>query len=139
MAELLWSTGVREDRIAALALIFFNKQAREMVDYSGLESWSREIENRELIDHMAALTGRKLEMTPRLHATVRNLVGSENPYQRRLALMTLVVASRDPAWEPGLAAMVDRLSADPEPVVQDAVAHAKARLARMKAHTLGGG
>jgi hypothetical protein len=139
LAELLWSTGVREDQIAALALIFFHRRAREVVDYGGLESWSREIESRELIDHMAALTGRKLEMTPRLHGTVRNLITSDNPYQRRLALMTLVVASRDPAWEPGLAAMIERLSGDSDPVVQDAAERARARLARMKSHAMGSG
>ena len=137
-AELLWSSGVREDRIAALSLIFFHKPARELVDFSGLESWSHDIDNRELIDFMAALTGRQLETAPRLHATVRSLVASESPYQRRLALMTLVVASRDPAWEPGLAAMVERLSGDTDPVVQDALVRAKARLAQIKAHAMRG-
>jgi hypothetical protein len=137
MAEVLWSTGVREDRIAALALIFFHAQARGLLDFSGLESWSHEIESMELIDHMAALTGRQLEMMPRLHATIRNLANSESPYQRRLALMTLIVASRDPAWEPGLTTMVERLSGDTEPAVRDAVARARARLARMKTQALG--
>ena len=130
VCELLWSTGSREECIAALAIIFFHRPARAMVDFALLEAWSREVESFEVADHLAGLMGRMLETAPRLLGSVRGLANSDRATQRRLALMTLIVASRDPAWEPGLAAMVERLENDTEPLVRQAVEKARERLSR---------
>ena len=130
VCELLWSTGSREECIAALAIIFFHRPAREMVDFALLKAWSREVESVEVTDHLAGLMGRILETAPRLLGSVRSLANSDRATQRRLALMTLIVASRDPAWEPGLAAMVERLENDTEPLVRQVVDKARERLSR---------
>ena len=74
-----------------------------------------------------------LQMNPRLHANVRNLSNSMNPLQRRLALMTLFVAAHDMSWEPGLAAMIERLQNDDTPVVKEAVELGRERLKRLAA------
>jgi hypothetical protein len=57
--------------------------------------------------------------------------------ERRLAVMTLLVASRDPNWEPGLAQMVERLESDDDPVVRPAVLRAQEKLAKAKARRAG--
>jgi 3-methyladenine DNA glycosylase AlkD len=121
ICEGLWSTGAREERIAAMGIILFHEQSREMVDFRLFERWSREVDNAELVDHLAGLTGRMLEATPRLHGAVRSFALSDNPWQRRLALVTLIVASRDPSWEPGLRTMIERLENDDHPQVKQAV------------------
>jgi len=128
----LWSTGWREERLAALAIIV-NSDLIYSMDWADLDRWSREVDNTELTDKLAGISGRMLQMNPRLHANVRNLSNSANPIQRRLAIVTLIVAAHDMSWEPGLAAMIERLQNDDEPAVKDAVAWGRERLQRLAA------
>jgi 3-methyladenine DNA glycosylase AlkD len=128
----LWSTGWREERLAAIAIIT-NSDLIYGMDWADLERWSREIDNTELVDRLASITGRMLQMNPRLHANVRNLSNSSSALQRRLALMTLFVAAHDTSWEPGLAAMIERLQNDDQAVVKEGVEKARQRLQRLAA------
>jgi 3-methyladenine DNA glycosylase AlkD len=132
----LWSTGWREERLAAISIVIHSDLLYGM-DWADLDRWSREIDNPELVDALAGITGRMLQMNPRLHANVRNMSNSANPWQRRLAVVTLIVAAHDSAWEPGLAAMVERLQNDDEPQVKRAVDWARERLRRLTARRAG--
>jgi 3-methyladenine DNA glycosylase AlkD len=123
----LWSTGWREERLAAIAIVVGSDLIYSM-DWADVDRWSREIDNAELVDRLAGISGRMLQMNPRLHASIRNLSNSSNPLQRRLALSTLLVAAHDQSWEPGLAAMIERLQNDDAPVVKDAVEKGRGRL-----------
>ena len=133
VAELLWATNVRENRLAAIALIHRNQAARDVVEFKSWEKWARETDSTEVADYLAGMMGRLLEINPRLHAAVRGWMNSEYTLQRRLAVMTLLVASRDPNWEPGLAQLVERLESDDDPVVRPAVRLAQEKLAKAKA------
>jgi 3-methyladenine DNA glycosylase AlkD len=128
----LWSTGWREERLAAIAIVV-NTDLIYGMDWADLDRWSKELDNAEMVDNLAGIPGRMLQMNPRLHTNVRNLANSNNRWQRRLALSTMIVAAHDAAWQPGLTAMIERLQADDEPVVQDALAKARARVQRFAA------
>ncbi len=129
--EMLWATGWREERIAAIDLHRGSLAAIAAADWSRLERWSGDIDNWELADHLARLTSRLLLSAPRRYSgAVRLLATSESPWQRRLGLVTLILASRDRAWLSDLAAMTDRLQQDASPPVRSAVRRARRRLAR---------
>jgi 3-methyladenine DNA glycosylase AlkD len=132
VCEGLWATGWREERIAAINIVVSTDLIYGM-DWADLDRWSKELDNEELVDVLAGITGRMLQMNPRLHANVRNLASSSNRWQRRLAISTMIVAAHDPSWQPGLAAMIERLQADDEPVVQSAVEKARKRVGQLAA------
>lgn len=126
----LWSTGWREERMAAIAIVV-NTDLIYGMDWADLDRWSKELDNAEMVDNLAGIPGRMLQMNPRLHTNVRNLASSNNRWQRRLALSTMIVAAHDASWQPGLTAMIERLQNDDEPVVQDAIAKARSRVAHL--------
>lgn len=128
----LWSTGWREERMAAIAIVVQTDLIYGM-DWADLDRWSKELDNAEMVDNLAGIPGRMLQMNPRLHASVRNLANSSNRWQRRLAVSTMIVASHDPSWQPGLSAMIERLQNDDEPVVQEAIEKARERVQRLAA------
>jgi 3-methyladenine DNA glycosylase AlkD len=72
-----------------------------------------------------------LAAEPGLAAEVEALSQSENPWQRRLALVTLIVAFRhDGAWRPRLEVLAERLRTDKHPLVRRAVVWARDRLTK---------
>ena len=131
--EMLWATGWREERIVAVDLHRWSRPAIAAADWSRVERWSRDVDGWELADHLARLTGPLLLAAPRRHfPAVRLLATSDRPWQRRLALVTLIAASRDAAWLPELEAMIERLDQDPAPPVRSAVRRARRLLARRR-------
>jgi 3-methyladenine DNA glycosylase AlkD len=131
LCDALWATGWREERVVAIALMAGSKQALDAVSWDQLEAWSRDIDNWEHVDHLADVTGRLLiadrSLLPRLTA----LEGSGNPWQRRLALVTLIVAFMKGAiLGDELSAMADRLQKDSHPLVRRAVVWARDRLCK---------
>jgi hypothetical protein len=133
VASLLWSDVVRENRLAAIALIHRHEASRDLIEFKFWEKWARETDSTEVADYLAGMMGRLLEINPRLHAAVRGWMNSSIAIERRLAVTTLSVASRDQNWEPGLAQMVERLEGDDDPVVSSAVSAAKEKLSKAKA------
>jgi 3-methyladenine DNA glycosylase AlkD len=129
LCDALWATSYREERIIAISLAGGSAKMLEAVDWDRLERWSADIDNWEHVDHLATVTGRLLIANPELLARVHSLEASENPWQRRLALVTLIVAfMKGNAYRDELSAMSDRLQKDPHPLVRRAVVWARDRL-----------
>jgi 3-methyladenine DNA glycosylase AlkD len=129
LCDALWSTGWREERIVAIALIEGSKAMLQAVEWPRLERWSRDLENWEHVDWLAGVTGRLLIADRALLAETRALEFSDNPWQRRLALVTLIVAfMKGAVFGEELHAMADRLQKDPHPLVRRAVVWARDRL-----------
>jgi 3-methyladenine DNA glycosylase AlkD len=106
-----------------------SRTAPTAVSWDQLEDWSRDIDNWEHDDHLADVTGRLLIADSSLLGRVRALEASANPWQRRLALVTLIVAFMKGAiYRDELAAMADRLQKDKHPLVRRAVVWARDRL-----------
>jgi len=84
---------------------------------------------------MAQISGRMLEVQPRLLGRVESLANNINPWLRRFALVTLIVAARDDAWLGALSRLSERLSHDYDPYVKKAAALAKDRLKKAAART----
>jgi 3-methyladenine DNA glycosylase AlkD len=129
VCEALWATGWREERLVAIALIAGSRTVLGSVTWDRLEVWSGDIDNWEHVDQLAVVTGRLLIADPSLLARVRVLEASENPWQRRLALVTLIVAfMKGGVLRDELDSMGDRLQKDTHPLVRKAVVWARDRL-----------
>jgi 3-methyladenine DNA glycosylase AlkD len=129
LCDALWATRWREERLVAIDLIKATKAARESVDWERLERWSADIDNWEHVDHMADLTGRLLIADPSLLARAKALEASENSWQRRLGLVTLIVAfMKGGVFRGELTAMAERRSKDSDKLVRRAVVWARDRL-----------
>jgi 3-methyladenine DNA glycosylase AlkD len=128
LCEALWQTGWREERLLSLDLIKQHPDAIYEVDFEWTRRWSAEVDNWEVIDHMSEISGRLLQMQPRLLNRVEQLIYSDSPWQRRFALVTLIMAARDFAWRPALERMAERMAKDPHPSVRRAVVWARREL-----------
>ena len=129
LCDALWATGWREERIVAIALIEGNKELLGAVEWAQVERWSRDLENWEHVDWLAGVTGRLLIADRTLLGQTKALESSENPWQRRLALVTLIVAfMKGGVLREELAAMAERRAKDPHPLVRRAVVWARDRL-----------
>ena len=127
VCEALWASGWREERIAAIQLLG-RRPAFGQVEWGRIERWSREIDNWEHVDNLADVTGRLLQRRPDLLGEVGRIAASDHPWQRRLALVTLIVAARDGRWEPELTVLTERLTGDKHPLVRKAVVWAHREL-----------
>jgi 3-methyladenine DNA glycosylase AlkD len=129
LCDGLWATGWREERIAAVTMIAESKPLLSAVTWDQLEAWSADIDNWEHVDHLADVTGRLLIVNPALLTRVEALEARENPWQRRLALVTLIVAfMKGGVFKDQLTSMGDRLHKDKHPLVRKAVVWARDRL-----------
>jgi 3-methyladenine DNA glycosylase AlkD len=129
LCDALWTTGWREERLVAIDLVHATKAAREAIDWSRLERWSSDIDNWEQVDHLADVTGRLLIADRTLLARTKALELSDNPWQRRLGLVTLIVAfMKGAAFRDELTAMAERRSKDSDKLVRRAVVWARDRL-----------
>jgi 3-methyladenine DNA glycosylase AlkD len=131
LCDALWATGWREERIVAISLIAGSQPVHATSGWAQLEGWSAEIDNWEHVDHLADVTGRLLIADRTLLARVKALEVSDNPWQRRLALVTLIVAFMKGAiFRDELSAMAGRLEKDEHPLVRRAVVWARDRLSK---------
>jgi 3-methyladenine DNA glycosylase AlkD len=131
LCDALWATGWREERIVAIALIEGSKKLLGAVEWAQVERWSRDLENWEHVDWLAGVTGRLLIADGTLLGKAMALELSENPWQRRLALVTLIVAfMKGGVLREELAAMAERRAKDPHPLVRRAVVWARDRLTK---------
>jgi len=129
LCDALWATGWREERLVAIDLVRASKATREAVDWQRLAGWSRDIDNWELVDQLTDVTGRLLVLDWSLLRSTRALESSENPWQRRLGLVTLIVAfMKGGVLREELTAMTERLAKDSHPLVRRAVVWAPDRL-----------
>jgi 3-methyladenine DNA glycosylase AlkD len=129
LCDALWATGWREERIVAIALIEGNKELLGAVEWAQVERWSRDLENWEHVDWLAGVTGQLLIADRTLLGKAKALESSANPWQRRLALVTLIVAfMKGGVLREELAAMAERRAKDPHPLVRRAVVWARDRL-----------
>lgn len=129
LCEALWATGWREERIVAISLAGGSKAVTQAVEWERLERWSKDLENWEHVDWMASVTGRMLVADRTLLAKTNALESSENPWQRRLALVTLIVAfMKGGVFREELTEMAARRQKDPHPLVRRAVVWARDRL-----------
>jgi len=129
LCDALWATGWREERIVAIALIEGSRELVAVVDWPRVERWSRDLENWEHVDWLAGVTGQLLIADRTLLGKAKALESSENPWQRRLALVTLIVAfMKGGVLREELAAMAERRAKDPHPLVRRAVVWARDRL-----------
>jgi 3-methyladenine DNA glycosylase AlkD len=133
LCDALWAIGWREERRVAIEFVLRSQPAMAAIEWNRLEGWSADIDNWELVDHLSDVTGRLLIERPELIERVRRLEESESPWQRRLVLVTLIIAfmkSQDGWLRPELEAMAERLRKDPHPLVRRAVVWARDRLAK---------
>jgi len=129
LCDALWATGWREERIVAISLIAGSRAVLAIADWERLVGWSRDIDNWEHVDHLAGVTGRLLIADPSRLSHAAALEASESPWQRRLALVTLIVAfMKAGMFRDDLASMADRLQKDKHPIVKRAVVWARDRL-----------
>jgi 3-methyladenine DNA glycosylase AlkD len=129
LCDALWATGWREERIVAISLIAGSRPVLSATSWDQLEAWSRDIDNWEHVDHLADVTGRLLIADLSLLPRVKALEVSENPWQRRLALVTLIVAfMKGGVLRDELSLMGDRLQKAKHPLVRRAVVWARDRL-----------
>jgi 3-methyladenine DNA glycosylase AlkD len=129
LCHALWATGWREERIVAITLIANSKAVLAAVDWDRLERWSRDIDNWEHVDHLAGVTGRLLISDPRRLLRAKKLEASESPWQRRLALVTLIVAfMKGGLFKDDLQSMAERRAKDEHAIVRRAVVWAHDRL-----------
>jgi len=125
LAEALWSTGWREERLVALNLIASDVGVVSSLDFDFLRRLALDVDNWELIDQIGRIGGRLLQMRPRLLPRVEAFAASDNPLVRRLGVTTLVEGADDLTWQGALVAMVDRLKDDPDEQVRRAVGRAR--------------
>jgi 3-methyladenine DNA glycosylase AlkD len=127
LADALWATGWREEMLLALMVLSRSRPALHLLDWPAVERWSAQIDNWEHVDQCAsAVTGPLLLARPQLIDAVRRLAVSDSPWQRRLAIVTLIQATRhDAAWLPELDAMATKLTGDKGPSLRKAVAWAR--------------
>ena len=131
LCEALWATGWREERIVAISLIEGSRAVLGVVEWERFEAWSGDIDNWEHVDHLAGVTGRLVVADASLLARVKTLETGESPWQRRLALVTLIVAfMKGGVFKDELILMGDRLQKDKHPLVRKAVVWARARLSK---------
>jgi 3-methyladenine DNA glycosylase AlkD len=104
-----------------------SNDALQTLPWSTIEAWSSRFENWEHVDNSAMLvTARMLQLRPDLIDEVEALALSGQPWQRRLAIVTLIEATRhDARWRPQLEAMAERLTGDKGPTLRKAVAWAR--------------
>jgi 3-methyladenine DNA glycosylase AlkD len=129
LCDALWATGWREERIVAIALIEGSKELLGAVAWAQVDRWSGDLENWEHVDWLAGLTGRLLIADGTLLGRTKALESSENPWQRRLGLVTLIVAfMKGGMFREELAAMAERRAKDAHPLVRRAEVWARDRL-----------
>lgn len=135
LCEALWATGWREERRVAIELIRRDTRLLRIVEWERLARWSGDIDNWEMIDHMAYVTGRRLIEDAALLDSVQALERSDNPWQRRLAVVTLIIAfMKGGVFREELSGMGDRLLKDEHPLVRKAVVWARDRLKKDHQH-----
>jgi 3-methyladenine DNA glycosylase AlkD len=127
LAEALWATTWREERIVAMQLVAQRRDILNSLAWEVVERWSGEIDNWEHVDHMAtAIVSVMLAQRPELLQSVEGLSLSEHSWQRRLSIVTLLIAARrDPAWREALTNITSRLENDRGPTMRKAVVWAK--------------
>jgi 3-methyladenine DNA glycosylase AlkD len=131
LCDALWQTGWREERLVAISLARRSRTALAGFGWQRVQRWSADIDNWEHVDHLADVSGWLLWQNPAARGEVEALSLSDNPWQRRLALVTLIVAFRqDAAWRSELTTMAARLQQDRHPLVRRAVVWARDRLAK---------
>jgi 3-methyladenine DNA glycosylase AlkD len=127
LADELWATGWREEPLLACFLLSRSKAALRTLSWSHIAAWSARIENWEHVDNLAmSVTGRMLALRPEFIDDVAALARRDHSWQRRLAIVTLIEATRrDARWRVHLATLADELSGDRGPTMQKAVAWAR--------------
>jgi 3-methyladenine DNA glycosylase AlkD len=126
LAEALWSTGWREELCVAIGLLAESPRLLAGLPWEVIERWSSQIENWEHVDHLMGVTGAMLLVRPSLLADVERLAESDHSWQRRLAIVTLIQATRrEHAWLPQLVSMSERLKGDKGPTMRKALAWAR--------------
>jgi 3-methyladenine DNA glycosylase AlkD len=131
VAEALWAVKWREEMLVGIGLLAHSRVAMAALSWEVVERWSADLENWEQVDHLASVTGALLNARSALIARVRLLSKAENPWQRRLAIVTLIEAFRsNAAWRPQLESIASELKTDKHPLVRKGVVWARDRLAK---------
>ena len=132
LCDTLWATRWREERIVAIAFVGRARPKLTSAEWPRFVKWSADIDNWEHVDPLSDLTGRMLIAGPQLFPAVEALANSESSWQRRLSIVTVIVAFQKggEAWRASLESMVERLRADKHPLVKRAIVWAKDRLSR---------
>jgi 3-methyladenine DNA glycosylase AlkD len=131
LCDALWSTGWREERCLAIQLAGARRDVLGQIEWPQIDRWSADVDNWEHVDHLSDVTGRMLVERPELLEDLRLFESSDNPWERRLALVTLIVAfRRDASWRTELESMAERLRQDKHPLVHKAGVWARDRLGK---------
>ncbi|HXH22640.1 MAG TPA: DNA alkylation repair protein [Dehalococcoidia bacterium] len=134
LAQALWDTGWREERLLAVYLLSRRKAVMETLPWDTIEAWAAGIDNWEHVDNLAGLTGRMLVTRPELIDRVMALAASDHVWKRRLAIVTLIEAARDdPAWLPHLRAVAEGLRGDRGPTMRKALDWARRAAKKVEA------
>jgi 3-methyladenine DNA glycosylase AlkD len=135
LGQALWATGWREERIVASTLLGRAEPPLTSETWPVLVAWAADIDNWEHVDHLADVTGRMLMAQPDMLPLVVALADSESGWQRRLSIVTAIVAYQKggETWRGPLEAMVERLRCDKHPLVKRAIVWAKDRLGKGQA------
>ena len=139
LADALWATGWREEGIVAMIVLSRSKDALQTLPWSTIEAWSSRFENWEHVDNSAMLvTGAMLQLRPGLIDDIEAMASSDHVWQRRLAIVTLIEATRhDASFASQLEAMAQRLMGDRRPTMRKAVAWARKVLSETEGQIAG--
>jgi 3-methyladenine DNA glycosylase AlkD len=135
VAEALWAVKWREEMLVGIGLLAHSRAAMAALSWDVVERWSDDLENWEQVDHLAFVTGSLLNARSALIARVRAISKADSPWQRRLAIVTLIEAFRSNAsWRPQLESIASELGTDKHPLVRKGVVWARDRLAKDSAN-----
>jgi 3-methyladenine DNA glycosylase AlkD len=131
VAEALWAVKSREEMLIGIGLLTHSRPVMDALSWEVIERWSAELENWEQVDHLASVTGLLLNARSALIARVRVLSQAESPWQRRLAVVTLIEAFRsNAAWRSQLESIASELRRDKHPLVRKAAVWARDQLGK---------
>jgi 3-methyladenine DNA glycosylase AlkD len=141
LAEALWQTGWREERIVASVIVGKRTDVMQGLDWPVVERWTAAIDNWEHVDNLAtALVGPLLVQRPELLVAVKEMAMSDHPWRRRTAIVTLLIAARRvPGLLGELEATAEQLKRDPHPLVRKAVVWARKVASQLAEASPGGG
>lgn len=131
IADALWTPGALEERVLAVFLVARSERHLSHGHWSRLQAWAASTSNWVEADGLGIyLIGPLLAREPDLIRQLESWLDSENPSQRRTAIVSLVPLARRGEQGESILFLCDALRDDAEDLVQKAVGWVLRELSR---------